>query len=94
MAGRASEKDCLEALVGVRVLLVGYSLAHCFPMPRNAPIMYKKGRKSLVWLSRKLVKEVKGAATALVRTACQGSTKPEPHRPGEAPLLLLPEKKL
>lgn len=79
MAGRAAEKDCLEVLVEVRVLPVGYSFAHCFPVPRNAQIMYKKGRKSLIWLSRNLVREVKGAATALVRTACQGSTTSEPH---------------
>jgi len=73
---------------------VGYSFAHCFPVPRNAQIMDKKGRKSLVRLSRDLMREVKGAATALVRTACQGSAKPKPHGPGEAPLLLLREKRL
>lgn len=77
MAERAGEKDCLEVMVEVRILPVGYSFAHCFPVPRNAQIMYKKGRKSLVWLLRDLMKEVKGAATALVRTACQGSAKPE-----------------
>lgn len=59
-------------------------------MPRNVQIMYRKGRrKSMVWLSWNLVKEMKGAAIILLRPRCQGGTKPT----GQASPLPPPKKK-
>lgn len=39
----------------------GLFVCSLLPHAKESQIMYKKGRKSLIWLSRNLVREVKGA---------------------------------
>lgn len=88
MTGRVAVKDHLQVLAGSKNS-ISIHLFITSPMPRNVQIMSKKERrKGTVWLSRNLVREVKGAATTPLRAVYQNNAKSEQQGPGEGPRLL------